>query len=660
MYNKHLFFALAALFLSLSTSQQAWSQRQASRSEDYPWFSSASGPWQPLARSNIPITNLRFGNFVGDQRIDVFNARNGRWFVSEGGTGAWQPLARSRIPLEDLRFGDFIGDNHTDVFNARKGRWYVSESGSGAWTEINRSNIPIEKLSFGDFVGNSRTDVFNARNGRWYVSESGTGGWREINRSNIPMKNLRFGDFDGDGHTDVFNARNGRWFISSSGTGAWTEINRSNIPIEKLSFGDFDGDGNTDVFNARRNRWYVSYSGTSEWKIVNRFRVTPQIASFVDMDGDGRTDVFTARNNQWFMSSRGTVRRQIEMRAPGASIAVVRNNRRAWSQGIGVLRNGEDRRVFARTIFQVGEISQPVTALGVLRLADAGLMRLDDAVNRHLLGWGLEVIVDPRPTTIRELLTHSAGTNVPDFSGYPAGARLPTLLDILNGRQPATNPRIRVMRRRIPCPDGIGEIVEGRYSIGSFAVLQKAMVDADPNHRRFSDLMRTRVLDPLRMVDSWFGPNIPNELAPRIATGHQGREFGPLRGGQDRYPQEAAIGLFTTAEDLARLIIRTNQEQNATIGDRFLPRPLMNALVRPHRLDGCRRIYRVNGEPMGLGFFLPRTWNTNYRQSGETRGFRSEIRGYPRQSAGVVVLTNGDDNSLAFDVARSIERAENW
>ncbi len=47
---------------------------------------------------------------------------------------------------------------------------------------------------------------------------------------------------------------------------------------------------------------------------------------------------------------------------------------------------------------------------------------------------------------MRELLTHTAGLTVHGFPGYAAGARIPTLVQVLNGEKPANTAPVRLER----------------------------------------------------------------------------------------------------------------------------------------------------------------------------------------------------------------------
>lgn len=75
------------------------------------------------------------------------------------------------------------------------------------------------------------------------------------------------------------------------------------------------------------------------------------------------------------------------------------------------------------TPVRIASVSKLVVALAVHRLAEQGLLRLDDPVSRHL-GWELRHPAHPQaPITIRHLLMHRSGLS--DAGGYifPLGTR---------------------------------------------------------------------------------------------------------------------------------------------------------------------------------------------------------------------------------------------
>src|SRR6266851_9522850 len=57
---------------------------------------------------------------------------------------------------------------------------------------------------------------------------------------------------------------------------------------------------------------------------------------------------------------------------PGMSIAVINDFEVEWAQGFGVRDARTGNKVTTRTLFQAGSISNPVFALGVMRLVQEG------------------------------------------------------------------------------------------------------------------------------------------------------------------------------------------------------------------------------------------------------------------------------------------------
>jgi CubicO group peptidase (beta-lactamase class C family) len=170
-----------------------------------------------------------------------------------------------------------------------------------------------------------------------------------------------------------------------------------------------------------------------------------------------------------FVSSSKLSDRMAALHVPGVSIAVIHAGKLAWARGFGVVRVGGPP-VTPETLFQAASISKPVTTLAVLHLAHEGKLSLDTDVNHYLTSWKLppSEFTKQSNVTLRELLTHSAGVTVHGFAGYPANARLPSLVQVLNGEAPANNPPIRV------------DMVPGtqwRYSGGGFEIIQEVLND---------------------------------------------------------------------------------------------------------------------------------------------------------------------------------------
>ncbi|HEV3023852.1 MAG TPA: serine hydrolase domain-containing protein, partial [Pirellulales bacterium] len=133
-------------------------------------------------------------------------------------------------------------------------------------------------------------------------------------------------------------------------------------------------------------------------------------------------------------------------KVPAVSVAVIQGGKIDWARGFGVLEAGQKPAITPTTLFQAASISKPVAATGAMVLVHEGKLGLDDDVNTHLRSWKIPPsdAAEGKPVTLRLLLGHAAGFNVHGFPGYAAGAPVPTLRQVLDGKPPTNTPPIRI------------------------------------------------------------------------------------------------------------------------------------------------------------------------------------------------------------------------
>jgi CubicO group peptidase (beta-lactamase class C family) len=203
----------------------------------------------------------------------------------------------------------------------------------------------------------------------------------------------------------------------------------------------------------------------------------------------------------WYHSTLAD--RMAHYRVPAVSIAVIDNYQVEWARGFGVVAAGSTQAVTSKTLFQAASISKSLTALGALLLVEQGKLSEDEDINLLLRNWKLpeNQYTAGHPVTLRELLSHSAGTTVGGFPGYPRSAQLPTLVQILDGVPPANTPPVRVDKQ-----PGAG----WRYSGGGYMIVQQMVVDVTGEN--FPEYMRDAVLTPLGMSESTFARPLLEQL----------------------------------------------------------------------------------------------------------------------------------------------------
>jgi len=326
---------------------------------------------------------------------------------------------------------------------------------------------------------------------------------------------------------------------------------------------------------------------------------------------------------------------------PGVSIALIEGGQVAWARGWGVLDTEKGGKVGPRSLFQAGSVTTMVTALAALRLADQGKLALDASVNSLLRSWKLPQGPFTPGVTVERVLNHTAGLSVVSFPGYPPGARLPTLLQTLNGQPPANTPPVR-------CELEPGKSL--RTSAGGYQLLQQLLVDV--SGQGFEALVKDLVLAPLGMEDSSFQQPLAADLAAQAASGHTA-EGKPLPEHARVFPELAAAGLWTTPTDLARLAIAVQRSRAGAEGT-FLSRAMATRMLTPV-LDWS-----------GLGVIVdqrgPGTFEqVTAEQPAGTGGFKALLVASTDGGYGLAVMTNGDGGAtLADEILRGVAQLAGW
>jgi CubicO group peptidase (beta-lactamase class C family) len=340
------------------------------------------------------------------------------------------------------------------------------------------------------------------------------------------------------------------------------------------------------------------------------------------------------------------------LQVPAVGIAVIHAGRLVWAGGFGRVSRGGPP-VTADTLFQAGSVSKAITAAAVMSLVRAHKLDLDVDVNQYLKSWRIPPtpLIENRPVTLRELLSHSGGVNVSGFGGYEAGQPVPTLTQVLNGEPPARNPPIRV---------DIEPGTTWRYSGGGYTIVQQVLIDT--TGRTFPELMRERVLVPFGMNRSSFQQPPSLDTLRRAATPYAA-DGTPIKGGPHVYPTMAAAGLWTTPSDLARYAIGVQQSFGGH------PRKVLSEASARAMLSQVRS---ASGAPLriagvsdrvqpGLGLIVAGTTDQKYfSHPGSDDGYACALSAY-ESGDGVVIMTNSNNGQrLIEEIRRTIAYASKW
>jgi len=302
-------------------------------------------------------------------------------------------------------------------------------------------------------------------------------------------------------------------------------------------------------------------------------------------------------------------------RLPGGVVLVSRRGRVVYEHAFGERDRERHEAMGEGAIFRIASQTKAIVSTAVLMLQEEGKLLIGDPVAKYLpafskttvavprAGGGYDVVDAERPITIRDLLTHTAGVG---YGGGVAADRWKAA-GIQGWYFADRDEPVRATVDRmasLPFDAQPGERFVYGYSTDILGAVVEA-VSGEPLDR----FLRTRILDPLGMKDTYF--YLPPEKADRLATvyglaagGALARApGGPGMEAQGQYVEgprksfSGGAGLLSTAEDYARFL-QMVLDGGALEGVRILSPKTVQLMTVDH--IGPR--YGSPGLGFGLGF----------------------------------------------------------
>jgi len=260
------------------------------------------------------------------------------------------------------------------------------------------------------------------------------------------------------------------------------------------------------------------------------------------------------------------------------------------------------------TIFQIMSMTKPVTAIGIMMLAEEGKLALRDPVEEYLPEFrGQRVTTDngpdagrlsipEHPIAIRDLLTHTAGIQ---DSAPPAIHDYPQLMNV---------PLAEVARQFAKQPLLFQPGTQWSYSSPGIEILGRLIEVC--SGQKYEDFITDRILRPLGMKDTFFYP--PPDKIERIAMvyarkdGKLARAPATILGGDPAKHRQGAVfpapawGLYSTAEDLLHLY-RMMLNDGIYEGRRYLSPFSVHVMTEAHT-TGIHPVGWMRGADYGLAW----------------------------------------------------------
>jgi CubicO group peptidase (beta-lactamase class C family) len=305
----------------------------------------------------------------------------------------------------------------------------------------------------------------------------------------------------------------------------------------------------------------------------------------------------------------------------GAGLALVRQDAVEWAGGVGYADRDRQLPVTDTTAFRVGSISKTFVAMGLVQLAEDGLIDLDAPIAEIVADIAFDnVWEDSEPVRVIHLLQHTAGFDDMHFNEMyvPRGAAERSLEDVLR-----INPRSRRVRWQ---PGTRMSYSNPGYAIAGLILERGAGMP-------YEDYIEQEIFRPLEMNHSSFRLNAQTEST--LAQGYASPD-GPPVGFPHIYLRPAG-NMISTPRDMARFV--QMMLGWGELGHAFVVDPEYLGNMEQPRTTLAASAGLRNG--YGSGIFP--TLTLPYKVLGHDGGIDGFIASYaysPSRDVGYVVLLN--------------------
>ena len=305
-----------------------------------------------------------------------------------------------------------------------------------------------------------------------------------------------------------------------------------------------------------------------------------------------------------------------ERRIPGAVIQIVKDGRVVLHSAAGYQDREAGIPMQKDTIFRIASQTKAVVSVAILMLQEEGKLLISDPAGQYLPEWqettvavaddagGYAVVAAARPITIRDLLTHTAGV---DYGGGIAAEAWKAAgiqgWYFAHFEEPVRETIRRMAALPMQAQPGTG------YVYGFSTDILGAIVEV-ASGQSLADFLRTRIFEPLNMVDTHF--YLPESKRDRLAVVYGIGEDGTLKRspeGSSMYGQGAYVdgprrsysggaGLLSTVRDYARFL-QMMAAGGVLDGQRILSPNTVMLMTTNHLAEGI--LFRP-GSGLGLGF----------------------------------------------------------
>lgn len=305
----------------------------------------------------------------------------------------------------------------------------------------------------------------------------------------------------------------------------------------------------------------------------------------------------------------------VQQSVPSIAVAVAQDGKIIWEEGFGWADREQRIPATEHTLYWLASISKPITATGLMILAQAGKIDLDAPANDYLGNAKLQARIGAaHDATVRRIANHTSG--------------LPPHHQFFYADEPYEVPSMdeTIMRyaKLVTAP-------AERYSYSNLGYGVLGYIIERVSGRSYAEFMRREVFIPLGLTRT--SVNIGPGLAPYAATRY-GKDGLPLPFYDFDHPGASAI--FSSAHDLVRYGL-FNLKAHL---------PDQKAILSDAAIDAMHRSTASTPDGgYGIGFEIrQRNGYHVVEHDGGMDGVSAEMHLFPAVKTAIVVLSNGRSN----------------
>jgi CubicO group peptidase (beta-lactamase class C family) len=303
------------------------------------------------------------------------------------------------------------------------------------------------------------------------------------------------------------------------------------------------------------------------------------------------------------------------LQIPGLAFAFVQGGEVIYAQGYGYADLETEAPVDADSnVMRIGSVSKLFVATAVMQLVEQGRLDLQADVNHYLTAFTLADTF-PEPTTLAQLLTHTAGFEDPPYTSNTDPGQVQPLGAFLAANMPPRTHRP-------------GEV----YAYSNYGYALAALVVEEVSGTPFDRYVDQNIFQPLGMTQSSYllAPPLPENLA----TGYQVQEGVQVPQPMDYDSDYPGGSIVSTAEDISHFIV-------AHLGDGCYQGACILQPATLAEMHQAQAATPYEGQSATFGFV--EAINDQVRligHSGAIRGFASNLNLLPEHDMGYFFAFN--------------------